>query len=147
MTEQWTPGKPITEAITSQPEEAIYDHGYSEEEVIRLTELNKELDKKVDKGYEPTLEEFKTIICPMFRINRKEAFILNKPKEKPVKVPKEKKVKEPKAPKTPKPKKLTAKEIKARQERLNKIIMKKAAGAELNEDDKEFLDLMKVEYS
>jgi hypothetical protein len=30
---------------------------------------------------------------------------------------------------------------------LNKIIMKKAAGAELNEDDKEFLDLMKVEYS
>lgn len=144
MSEQWSPGKPITQ-LPQEPEEAKYDHGYSEEEVIRLTELNKELDKKIEKGYEPTLEEFKTIVAPMFRINRKEPFILNKPKEKPVKVPKEKKEKVVKE-KVPKVKKLTAKEIKARQERLNKIIMKKAAGIELSSDDTEFLDMMKVEY-
>lgn len=145
MTEQWSPGKPITQ-LPQEPEEPKYDHGYSEEEAIRLTELNKELDKKIEKGYEPTLEEFKTIVAPMFRINRKEPFILNKPKEKPVKVPKEKKAKVVKE-KVPKVKKLTAKEIKSRQERLNKIIMKKAAGIELSSDDTEFLDMMKVEYN
>lgn len=58
----------------------------SEPEVDKLTIAYDALRSKVTKGYEITLEEFKTIVVPYVRAHREEQFVLH------VKVIKEKKI-------------------------------------------------------
>ena len=111
--------------ITIPEEKPKYDHGYTEEEVLCIKQRREEIFKR-DLYAEPvTTEEFKTIIVPFCRINRTEKFILAP----------EKKVKEPKAPKEPKAKKLTKKEIKLR---MNNIIIAKAMGQSVSQEDEIF---------
>lgn len=108
--------------ITIPEEKPKYDHGYSEEEVLRIKQRREEIFKR-DLYAEPvTTEEFKTIIVPFCRINRTEKFILAPEKK-------------PKAPKAPKEKKLTKKEIKLR---MNNIIIAKAMGQSVSQEDEIF---------
>lgn len=146
MSEQWSPsGNSLTE-LKSEEETKKYDHGFSEEDVIRIKRERLELDTKISNGHEVTLEEFKSIIVPYCYINRTEVF--NLIPEKVKKEPKEKTPKEPKAPKEKKPKvlKLTKKELKLREERLKTIIMKKAAGLVITDEDNEFMKMMEGEF-
>lgn len=108
--------------ITIPEEKPKYDHGYTEEEVLRIKQRREEIFKR-DLYAEPvTTEEFKTIIVPFCRINRTEKFILAPEKK-------------PKAPKAPKEKKLTKKEIKLR---MNNIIIAKAMGQSVSQEDEIF---------
>ena len=91
------PPTKVTE-IPEEKEKVPYNHGFSEEEVYKITSYINELEKR-DLVEEPvSLEEFKNYVVPWYRIKRTEDFILNATKVK------EKKVREPKAPKEPKPK-------------------------------------------
>ena len=103
-------------------EKPKYDHGYTEEEVLRIKQRREEIFKRDLYAAPVTTEEFKTIIVPFCRINRTEKFILAPEKK-------------PKAPKAPKEKKLTKKEIKLR---MNSIIIAKAMGQDVSEEDKIF---------
>ena len=108
--------------ITIPEEKPKYDHGYTEEEVLCIKQRREEIFKR-DLYAEPvTTEEFKTIIVPFCRINRTEKFILAPEKK-------------PKAPKAPKEKKLTKKEIKLR---MNNIIIAKAMGQSVSQEDEIF---------
>jgi len=147
MSSTWSPNIAISSLSSELPvEEKRYDHGFSEEDVIRIKALRLELDDKISKGHEVTLEEFKSIIVPYCYINRTEVFNLQPVKEKKEKA--EKVPKEPKAPKEKKPKvlKLTKKELKLREERLKTIIMKRAAGLSITEDDERFMQMMEGEF-
>lgn len=100
--------------IKFTPKEIKYDHGFSEEEVFRITEEYKRLQEKVSSGERLTLSE-QEIVFKHFRISRTEAFVLQELKvkpEKPEKIPKQK------VEKIPKPKKQTKKQIKERLEFL-----------------------------
>ena len=108
--------------ITVPEEKPKYDHGYTEEEVLRIKQRREEIFKR-DLYAEPvTTEEFKTIIVPFCRINRTEKFILAPEKKS-------------KVPKAPKEKKLTKKEIKLR---MNNIIIAKAMGQSVSQEDEIF---------
>jgi hypothetical protein len=142
----WTP----TKISDLQSEETPkYDHGFSEEEVLKIKDEFKKLETRQAKTGEcPSLDEFKSIVIPHCRIHRTEQFILNPVKVKAVKepkIPKEKVAKVPKE-KTLKVKKITQKEMKERQFRLQKIISLKAAGLAISESDIEFLKMMEVEF-
>ncbi len=116
--------------VPDVPEAQPYDHGYSEEEVHRITLARNEITKR-DLSKEPvTLEEFKNVIAPWFRIQRTEEFILHPVKEKVAKEPKA-----PKVPKEPKPKKLTKKQI---QDELTRLMFKMATGGTFSDEEKEF---------
>ena len=141
----WQPEQVTADSI--QTEEKRYDHGFSEEEVARLKSLKAELDKKLLSGYRTTIEDMKNIVVPWLRVNRTEEFNLKAPKEKPPKAEKGEKAprkpREPKEPKAPKAKKLTAKERKEINLRIQKIFALKAAGRELSDEDKEFIEYAK----
>ena len=142
----WAPEVAISQIKEEAPQ--IYQHGFSPEEVVRITEERNKLFDLIAKGHATTLEEFKNIIVPYQRIYRTEQFILNPPKpvkEKKERVAKVKAEKAPKEPKAPKVKKPTAKELRERTERVKKIIMKQATGAALTEDDLKFLETMRAE--
>jgi len=144
LTQQtWTP----TKISDLQSEEfPKYDHGFSEEEVLRIKEEFKKLESRQAKTGEcPSLDEFKSIVIPHCRIHRTEQFILNPVKVRAAKEPKEKVAKVPKE-KAQKVKKITQKEMKERQFRLQKIISLKAAGLAISESDIEFLKMMEVEF-
>jgi hypothetical protein len=112
-----------------------YLSGYSEEEELRIKQGKKLLEDR-DLTLEPvTLEEFKTIVAPWFRIHRTEQFILNPEKVKAVRIPKEPKVK---IPKEAKPKKLTKAQV---QSKFQSLVMKMAVGTEFTEEETEFFKL------
>lgn len=113
--------------VPSEPEVVPYNHGYTEEQVHRIETARSAIVKR-DIVKEPvTLEEFRDVIAPWFRIHRTNEFIL-----RPVK---EKIVKEPKAPKEPKPKKLTKKQ---REAELSRLILKMAMGQEFTPEETMF---------
>ncbi len=125
--------------VAEQPEEIVpYDHGFTPLEVERIKSAKLELDKKIERGYKHSLDEFKTIIVPHLRIHRTEAFILNPEKEKKVRVAKEPgQPRQTRAKGEPKVKKLTKKEISAR---LDSIIMKMAMQQAISEDEQAFFN-------
>lgn len=108
------------------PEEK-YVHGYTDEEVARI-KSQRDLIVSRDLFTNPvSLEEFKNVIIPFYRIQRTEVFKLQ-----------ETKVKVPKEPKPPKEKKLTKKAIQAR---ITQLIFLKAAGGQWTEEDKKFMTI------
>jgi hypothetical protein len=122
--------------VPTEPEQAVkYDHGYTEEQVIIVTNARKELDKRDLVEFPVTLDEFKTIIIPYQRISRTTAFNLNPekvkkpPKEKVEKLPK---TRTPRVAKIPGEKKLTKKQI---EERISDIIFYIATGKELTDEE------------
>ena len=146
--------QPTTEIANLQEEtKPLYDHGFTPEEVIELTNKRNDLFDRIGKGHSTTLDEFKNIIVPYQRIYRTEQFILNPIKEKKIKepkAPKEKKAKvpkDPKEPKAPKVKKPTAKEMRERMEMVKRITMKQAAGIALTEAEFNWLNKMKEEQN
>lgn len=101
-----------------------YISGYTaeQEEHIRIAKLK--LDRR-DLIKEPiTLEEFRTIIAPWYRINRTEEFRLHPEKIKKERVPRE-----------VKPKKLSKAAIS---KKLTAIIMKLGTGQTLTEEEELF---------
>ena len=142
--------QPVTEITLEEQIKPIYNHGFTPEEVIEITNKRNNLFDRIAKGHTTTLDEFKHIIVPYQRIYRTEQFILNPIKEKKVKepkTPKEKKEKVPKEPKAPKVKKPTAKEMRERMEMIKKITMKQAAGLPLTETELNWLNKMKEEQN
>lgn len=131
---------PVQETRTEEQiladEKPVYDHGFSQEQVLLIKNKIKEIEKR-DLATQPvTLEEFKLYVVPWQRILRTEAFILNPVKEKAVRGEKAiKEAKQPKEPKVAKPKKMTK---KATQEKLNEIIMKRVRKIELTEEEEIF---------
>jgi hypothetical protein len=109
--------------LQEQTETVKYVSGYSEEEEQRIKAEKIKIEFRDLDKFPVTLEEFKTIICPWFRINRTEVFILNNVKEKVPRIKKEKIVK---------PKKLTKKQA---QEKFKELIMKMAKGEEFSEEE------------
>ena len=67
------PGKLDVETPIETP---IYDHGYSDEEVIKIKLAFKELDKRKDEGYILSLEDMEKVIIPHIRIHRTEVFTI-----------------------------------------------------------------------
>ena len=121
-------------ALQAVPEEEKpkYQSGYTEEEELIIKEKKKQLDLR-DLSEQPvTLEEFRDIVCPWFRIHRTEQFTLHPEKVKAVRVPKEPK---PKVEKVPKEKKLTKAQTTAK---MQGILMKMATKVELTEEEQEF---------
>lgn len=114
--------------VESIPEEKpTYNHGYSEEEVNKITKTIKGIEER-DLIKEPvSFEEFKNYVVPWFRIRRTEDFILKEVKSKAAKAPKEPKLKAPK--------KLTKKAI---QEELTRLMFKQVAGQELTPEEQAF---------
>jgi hypothetical protein len=113
--------------IPTEPEAKPYNHGYTEEQVHRIELLRSEIIER-DIVKEPvTLEEFRGVIAPWFRIHRTTEFILHPIKEKVIK--------ETKAPKTPKVKKLTKKQ---REAELSRLILKMAMGQEFTPEETMF---------
>lgn len=111
-----------------------YEHGYSETQVIEITQAKENLEKR-NLAEEPvTLEEFKTIIVPFQRIKRTTTFNLNPEK---IKITKPKKEPKPKVIKPPKVKKLTKKYIESE---MSRIIFAKAMEQELTEEDNLFIE-------
>ena len=101
-----------------------YISGYTaeQEEHIRIAKLK--LDRR-DLIKEPiTLEEFRTIVAPWYRINRTEKFRLHPEKIKKERIPKE-----------AKPKKLSKAAIS---KKLTSIIMKLGTGQSLTEEEEFF---------
>jgi hypothetical protein len=128
--------------IPTESEQAVkYDHGYTEEQVILVTNARKELDKRDLVAFPVTLDEFKAIIIPFQRISRTTAFNLNP--EKPKKVVKEKGEKlpatrKPRVAKVVGEKKLTKKAI---EEKLSDIIFKLATGTDITDEEQTFFTL------
>jgi hypothetical protein len=129
---------PFASNIFDTPAETVqaYAHGVRPELVEDIKQQKVALEKRINNGGEPvSLDEFKEIVIPWIRIHRTEVFILNPEKPK-----KEKKVKEVKPPKekkatAPKEKKLTAKQVQAR---ISAIVMAKAMGQIISEEDRMF---------
>ena len=115
------------------PEEVIkYTSGFTIEEEQSIKKAKVALELR-DLLKEPvTLEEFKTIVVPWFRIVRTEDFIVNPEKVKKVRVVKEKVVKEVK------PKKPTKAFIKAEVQRL---IFKLSRSEPFSEEENVFFNL------
>lgn len=122
---------PVTLQII--PEEVIkYTSGFTIEEEQSIKKAKVALELR-DLLKEPvTLEEFKTIVVPWFRIVRTEDFIVNPEKVKKVRVVKEKVVKEVK------PKKPTKAFIKAEVQRL---IFKLSRSEPFSEEENVFFNL------
>lgn len=122
---------PVTLQI--MPEEVIkYTSGFTIEEEQSIKKAKVALELR-DLLKEPvTLEEFKTIVVPWFRIVRTEDFIVNPEKVKKVRVVKEKVVKEVK------PKKPTKAFIKAEVQRL---IFKLSRSEPFSEEENVFFNL------
>lgn len=115
----------IQEAVVP-PQEDKYDHGFTGEQVEDIRNKFKLLERKVDDGYVPTVEEFSTIVVPHVKIGRTTLFNL-KVKEAAAKVKAPKAPKEPKASKelrVAKPKKLSKTAINAE---LSRLVNKKYA--------------------
>ena len=123
---------PTSMTLTESTEPPKYSSGYTPEEEDRIRREKALLDERDLTLFPVTLEESKTIVVPWFRINRTEEFILHSEKVK-----KERAVKEPKEPKikVPKEKKLTKAQVQAK---LQDIIMKKAFGHEVSEEEESF---------
>jgi len=123
----------IPSSLEAPKEEPIqYVSGYSEEDEFRINQEKLLIDKR-DLSIEPvTLEEFKDVIAPWFRINRTKEFVLHPEKIKKVRVPREPKVKVPREPKV---KKLTKAQI---QNKLQGLIMKLAIRQEFTEEETAF---------
>jgi hypothetical protein len=111
----------------------VYDHGYSEEEVIQIKAAKKLIEKRNLVENPTTREEFRTIIVPWQRIHRTEQFILHPVKEKVVRVPKEKVIKPPREAKI---KKLTKAQINAK---ISSCLFKLGTGEILTDDESSFL--------
>lgn len=113
------------------PEEVPkYNHGYSEEEVSKITNTIKNIELR-DLINEPvSFEEFKNYVVPWFRIKRTEDFILKEVKPKATKGPKTPKVTKPKA-----PKKMTKKAI---QDELTRLLFKQVSGQALTPEEQAF---------
>lgn len=122
---------PTTPTVADQP----YNHGYSDEEVRRITDLHNELKARDLKSNPISLEEYKKIVVPFLRINRVEAFNLKAASAKKPKEPKA--AKAPKEPKVAKPKKLSKKAIEVE---LSRIVMAKAMGTSVSETDLAFFN-------
>jgi len=121
--------------IPVEPEIVKYESGFTEDQEHEIV-LKHSLISKRNLTEEPiTLEEFRDVIVPYFRVKRTEAFNLNVGKEKVKKerVVKEKVVKE----KVVKEKKLTKKEI---EKQIMSLAFKKARGEDLTETEQEFFD-------
>lgn len=119
--------------VEVQPETpAVYDHGFSTEEVREIEEKYKELERLSKTNHELTLADQITIV-KWNRIRRVEAFILNP--AKPVKAPKEKKVREVKL------KKLSKKD-KEKMDNLKLLLEDEILTLEtMHPKDKEFYEL------
>ena len=101
-----------------------YSSGYTLEQEEHIKREKLELDRR-DLIKEPvTLEEFRTIVAPWYRINRTEEFRLH-----PEKVKKER------TPREVKPKKLSKTAIS---KKLTEIIMKLGTGQSLTEEEELF---------
>jgi hypothetical protein len=112
-----------------------YLSGYSIEEEDRIKRGKALIDKR-DLSKEPvSLQEFRDIIAPWYRINRTEEFILHPEKVKTVRKVRE--AKAPKEPKEPKVKKLTKKQT---QEKLAELVMKLAMQVAFTEEEQVFFD-------
>jgi hypothetical protein len=112
-----------------------YVSGYSPEEEDRIKNAKVLIDKR-DLSKEPvSLQEFRDIIAPWYRINRTEEFILHPEKVKTVRKARE--AKAPKEPKEPKVKKLTKKQI---QDKLSGLVMKLAMQVAFTEEEQVFFD-------
>jgi hypothetical protein len=125
---------PVSMTLPESAEPPKYSSGYPPEEEDRIKREKALIDARDLTLFPVTLEEFKTIVAPWFRINRTEEFILHPEKvkkERVPKVPKEKVVKE----RLPKEKKLTKGQVQAK---LQEIIMKKAFGQEVSEEEESF---------
>jgi len=108
---------------------AVYSSGYTEEQEENIKKLRLGIDRR-DLSIEPvTLEEFRDIIVPWFRIHRTEEFRLHPEKVKVVRVPKEPKVK------TPKEKKLTKAQTQAK---FQMLVMRAALGQPMTEEEEAF---------
>lgn len=105
-----------------------YESGYTTDQIHEITLAHTMLSKRDLVGQPVTLEEFRDIIVPFFRIKRVEAFNLNVGKEK---------VKKERVPKEVKPKKLTKKQIEAK---ILEIAFKKAKNEELTEEETLFFN-------
>ena len=108
-------------------EKPPYISGYTPEEEDRIKKAKALLDKR-DLVLEPvTLQEFRDIVAPYYRIDRIEQFILHPVKEKKVRVPKEPK------PKVPKVRKLTKKQA---EEKLQGLIFKLAVQDDITDEER-----------
>jgi len=118
--------------IQAIPEEVVqFSSGYTEEQEQEIKLAKAKLELR-DLLKEPvTLEEFKTIVVPWFRVVRTEDFILHPEKVKKVRVIKEKVVREPKV------KKPTKAFIKSEVQRL---IFKLSRSEEFTEEEKVFFN-------
>jgi hypothetical protein len=119
---------PVT--LQTIPEEVIkYTSGFTIEEEQLIKKAKTALELR-DLLKEPvTLEEFKTVVVPWFRIVRTEDFILNPEKVKKVRVIKEKEIK---------PKKPTKAFIKAE---IQRLIFKLSRGEAFSEEETIFFNL------
>lgn len=124
----FTPPK-IVEAV---PEIQVYDHGFSEEEVVKITNAVKAIESRDIVNEPVTFEEFKNYVVPWFRIQRTSDFILKETKAKATKA-----ARVPKEPKPKAPKKLSKAAAKAE---LNRLIFKLATGSEFTPEEQEFYD-------
>lgn len=125
----------VPKSLTSVPDEVPkYVSGYTEEEEIKIKQAKALLDERDLAAFPVTLEEFKNVIVPWFRISRTEEFILHPEKVKKVRVLKEKVVKE-KVIRVPKVKKLTKAQI---QYKMSELVMKLAMKEEFTEEETEF---------
>ena len=113
----------------------VYDHGFSDEDTLRIKEAKKLIEKRNLVEEPVTRDEFRTVIVPWQRIHRTEQFTLHPVKEKVIRVAKEKVIKPPREPKI---KKLTKKEINAK---ISACLFKIGTGETLTEDETSFLQL------
>lgn len=111
-----------------EPQVVQYDSGFTADQIHEITLAHSTLTKRDLVGQPVTLEEFRDIIVPFFRIKRVETFNLNVGKEK---------VKKERVAKEAKPKKLTKKQIEAK---VLEIAFKKAKKEELTQEEDEFFN-------
>jgi hypothetical protein len=116
---------PPTSVKTISETERKYISGYTPEQEEYILKQRRLLDERDLVTQPVTLQEFKDIIVPWFRIHRTEEFNLH-----PAKPTKEPKV--PKVTKVPKEKKLTKAQI---QTKMQAIVMQLAFGQPLTEEE------------
>ena len=115
---------------TSESEVPKYSSGYTEEEELNIKQAKILIEQRDLESLPVTLEEFRLIIAPWFRINRTEEFILKAEKVKPVRVPREPKA--PKAPKEPRVKKRTKAQVEFK---MKELLFKLATNTEFTEEE------------
>lgn len=123
----------VPQALQQVPEEVVlHTSGYTPEQEQEIKKAKSSLELR-DLLKEPvTLEEFKSIVVPWFRISRTEDFILHPEKVKKVRVVKEKVVKEVKV------KKPTKAFIKTE---LQRLIFKLSRSEEFTVEETEFFTI------